>query len=278
LWWNILSLDAPMVAVTWAAVFAGAVGGRLASADGAVLFLVVWAIYVCDRLLDGWIGRDRGGLRARHFFCARHRTTLVILVALAGGIILWQARVYLPTAERVAGWRLAAILLVYFVGIHFLRRRISWRLPKEMVVGAMFASGVALPVWSQSRELPLADCAPWMFFGLLCALNCWCIERWEKRAAGSDSNGGQEHLTSVTGAPLNRLAAGLALLAVVGGVAEGLRGFLAYEWMAIGVGALLLLALNASREKLPVAVLRVLADAALLAPALAVLVSRGVVA
>src|SRR5271168_3315372 len=38
LWWNILSVDAPMVAVAWAGVFAGAAGGRLAGVDATVLF------------------------------------------------------------------------------------------------------------------------------------------------------------------------------------------------------------------------------------------------
>ena len=278
LWWNILSLDAPMVAVAWAAVFAGAVGERLASADAAVLFLVVWAIYVCDRLLDGWIGLDRGELRARHFFCTRHRTTLVILVALAGGVVFWLAGEYLPAAERAAGVWLGAILLAYLVAIHFVRRRIFWGLPKEMVVGAVFAGGVALPVWSRSGELTLRGCAPWIFFGLLCALNCWCIECWEKHAEGEGLGGGRQHVTILPGAQLNRFAAGLAILAVVGGVAQGWRGFVGDEWVAIGLGALLLLALNAGREKLSAAGLRVLADAALLAPALAVLALRGVVA
>lgn len=277
LWWNILSMDAPMVAVTWAAVFAGAAGERLAGADAAVLFLVVWAIYVCDRLLDGWNARDRGGLRARHFFCERHGTVLVMLVAFAGGIIFWLAREYLPAAERGAGWGLGAVLAVYLVAIHFVGLRISWMLPKEMVVGAVFASGVALPVWSRSAELTLASCVPWVFFGLLCTLNCWCIECWEK-CSGGDNSHGHEHLRALASAQVNRFALGLAFLAVVGGVAQRSRGVLAYELMAIGSGALLLLALNMRRGRFSAAALRVLADAALLAPALAVVVLRGVAA
>ena len=216
LWWNILSLDAPMVAVAWAAVFAGAVGERLAVADAAVLFLVVWAVYVCDRLLDGWVGRDRGELRARHFFCARHGAVLVILVALAGGIIFWLAREYLPATERAAGVWLGAILLAYLVAIHFVRRRIFWGLPKEMVVGAVFAGGVALPVWSRSGELTLRGCAPWIFFGLLCALNCWCIECWERRRARGDIRAARERRIAWPGGYVNGLAAGLAMLASVG--------------------------------------------------------------
>jgi hypothetical protein len=53
LWWNILSFDAPMVAVAWALVFAKSAGVALPAAEIAALGLVVWLIYTVDRLLDG---------------------------------------------------------------------------------------------------------------------------------------------------------------------------------------------------------------------------------
>ena len=53
LWWNVLSLDAPMVAVAWALVFAKSASVVLPGAEVAALGLVVWLIYTVDRLLDG---------------------------------------------------------------------------------------------------------------------------------------------------------------------------------------------------------------------------------
>ena len=68
LWWNILSVDAPAVAVVWAALFARAAGSRLSAAEAAALALSVWIIYTSDRLLAGWTASNRAALQYRHLF------------------------------------------------------------------------------------------------------------------------------------------------------------------------------------------------------------------
>ncbi len=89
-WWlipNLLSLDAPLVAVVWLYIFAKTWRVEyLPWAAYVSLGLVVWVIYVTDRLLDASLG---GGipekLEARHAFHQRHRKFFTIAaIALVG--------------------------------------------------------------------------------------------------------------------------------------------------------------------------------------------------
>ncbi len=275
LWWNILSVDAPMVAVAWAAVFARANGGRLPVVDAVVLFLAVWAIYVSDRTLDCRIAANRKELRERHFFCERHGAALVRLLALASGVIFWLATEYLPLAECRAGLRLGVVVALYLAGIHAARGRFSWVLPKEIAVGTVFACGVTLPIWSRGGEFSSWDArVPWMFFAGLCCLNCLSIECWENRTTG-ETVATCRRLPGWPAGRLNGLAAALAGLALIGCLAQGRGGPFPYEWLAICFGALLLLVLNLCRRNFSSAALRVFADAALLLPAMIVLAMRG---
>ena len=52
LWPNLLSLDAPLVALVWQDFAAHSFGHPLRLPARIVLALTVWAIYVVDRLLD----------------------------------------------------------------------------------------------------------------------------------------------------------------------------------------------------------------------------------
>jgi hypothetical protein len=274
LWWNVLSIDAPMVAVAWAAVFARGGGGKLATVDAAVLFLSVWVIYVSDRLLDGWTAANRGALRERHFFCERHAVALVSLLAAASGGIFWLTAEYLPAAERDAGLRLGLLLVLYLAGIHAFRGRLLWALPKEIFVGVLFACGVTLPIWSRGGELRWEEGVPWTLFALLCCLNCLAIEDWERRDdSGAIRNGRHRaarffaRADAVGSVRITAGATALAGLALIGYLTQAARGALRYEWLAVGLGALLLLALSRFRKNFSPAALRVLADVAVLVPA-----------
>jgi hypothetical protein len=274
LWWNVLSIDAPIVAVAWAAVFARGSGGRLPVVDAAVLFLAVWVIYVSDRLLDGWTAGNRGALRERHFFCERHGVALVSLLMAASGGIFWLTAESLPAAERDAGVRLGLLLVLYLAAIHAFCGRFSRALPKEIFVGIVFAGGVTLPIWSHGRELRWQECIPWAFFALLCCLNCLAIEDWERHDDSGQIRNGRHRATgfftradAVGSVRITAWATALTGLTLVGYLAQTARGSLRYEWMAVCLGALLLLALNLCRRHLSPAALRVLADVAVLLPA-----------
>jgi len=130
LWWNILSLDAPTVAVVWAALFAHAIGSRLSAGGATALALSVWIIYTSDRLLDGWTARNRAFLQERHLFSDRHRFVLAALVMAASALVLCLMADGLLAAEVRAGVKLGVILFFYMAGIHAGRGWIVWLLPK----------------------------------------------------------------------------------------------------------------------------------------------------
>ena len=136
LWWNILSADAPMVAVLWAALLSHASGSRLHVVDGTILFLAVWLIYIGDRLLDGWTAKNRAVLRERHRYCEGHRTILAGLLGVACIAIFLLTFGYLPSGEINAGVKLGALLIAYMMSIHIGRARLASLLPKELVVGS----------------------------------------------------------------------------------------------------------------------------------------------
>ncbi|HUE42330.1 MAG TPA: hypothetical protein VMP12_02150 [Candidatus Sulfotelmatobacter sp.] len=284
LWWNVLSLDAPMVAVAWALVFARAARVRLPGSEVAVLGLVVWLIYTVDRLLDGRpaatasgsspgmkSGADAFGspLRQRHVF---HRLYARAIACTAAGVGTFAAiLVANQIGERVLEFAvpLGLILVLYMAWVHLGRGRVLARLPKEVAVGGVFAAGVALPVWSR------IDSRRWEFFSLailfaaVCMLNCVAIEEWERvRAHDLGDHGGRSVATRVGS---GKFAAVLAVCAGLMTPVVQLRGEFSAIGAAIAVSALLILFLDLVRERISAEALRVLVDVALLLPALAVL-------
>ena len=268
LWWNVLSIDAPTVALVWGALFARASGGRLSAGEGAVLVLTVWVIYVSDRLLDGWTEKDRAALQERHHFSERHRCVLAGLVLFACTAIAWLTTDRLQAAEVTAGVKLGVIVVLYMTGIHAGRGWIAGMLPKEIAAGFLFASGATLPVWSRAERLPWEAWLPWVLFGLLCALNCLAIECWENHHHSEQWRQSPRPFVRWADSRLNRIAAALAVAALTSCLVSNPRGSSVWVLSAVGLGALLLLVLNARRAKLSPAALRVLADAALLVPAI----------
>jgi hypothetical protein len=266
LWWNILSADAPAVAAVWAILFARTEGAPVSAGTIALLALIVWLIYVFDRLLDGWRG-DENLLRARHKFCAQHRAALAAM--LAGGTLasVWLVRHVLTTAEFKSGLILSAIVSVYLVCVHLGGESAARWFPKEVAVGFVFALGTLLPVWSQSHVSSPRLWVSCLFFALLCTLNCVAIECWENGAAGDD----QPSIVKLADSCIAELAAMLAAAALATGIIFPVAGPVC---AALATSALLTLLLEASRRRLSGSALRVLADLALVGPALLALAIR----
>src|SRR6202035_5180189 len=93
LWPNLLSLDAPLIAVLWQGFLAYRFSLPLRPAARLVLGLTVWAIYLLDRLLDA---RKPAALHeaARHRYYRRHSKLMTALLAIVLGAdaliaILW---------------------------------------------------------------------------------------------------------------------------------------------------------------------------------------------
>ncbi len=176
-YWHLLSLDAPTVAVLWAWSLARAAQLRVPFIPIAVLGIGTWLIYVADRLLDV-CSPGHPALRERHFFHARHRRALLLVVPAAGALLL-SLILIMPAKARREDTLLFAISLLYFAGVHLPVLRVRRWFPREAAVGIVFALATAVPAWSASGS-PHAQLA-WLvlLFAGLCTLNCIAIEIWE---------------------------------------------------------------------------------------------------
>ncbi len=243
LWPNLLSLDAPLVAVLWQTLFLRCLGAPVRLAPAAVLFLAVWLIYVADRLLDT---RGMPSPATRHVFYRRHSR-----------LMFWIWCAVLPfTALLAAGGLAGAVLergflMLGAVGVYLLFVHLFWKNSpragvKETAVALLFALGTSLAAWDSIRTW--SDALTIVLFSALCWLNCVAIEQWEQGPRG----------WSIASIAILVALAGLVLL-------HRHRPILA------GAEAMSLLALSLldrARTRLSKDALRVLADAALLSPVL----------
>ena len=244
LWPNLLSLDAVAVAVTWQVFFASVAGVTVPGAAVAVLALVVWAVYLADRVLDARRGAaqsDRHRIAGRNPRAWAGATVLAVVLALVGSFTL-------PRAYIRIGAVVAASAVGYFALVHVVRsNRLLGRWVKEASVGVVFAAGAVLPLLAAGLAV-----AAWLpgavAFAALCWLNCLLISRWEE----GRGRGPPAWLVTVAGC--------VAVAAAVGapGAVAG----------AVWVSTAALAALH-SAPGLSVRAARVLADAVLLSPLLA---------
>ena len=95
LWPNLLSLDAPVVALLWQILFARCFHARVELLPSILLVLAVWLIYAADRTIDAWRGRvDRIRRPPPPRILPPPLETLLplwILVLAAGSALAWTA-------------------------------------------------------------------------------------------------------------------------------------------------------------------------------------------
>jgi hypothetical protein len=276
--WHLASLDAPTVALVWAFSFAWAAGTRLPLHTAVIIALVVFAVYVCDRLLDGRaaIGsqvEDR--LRERHYFHWQHKRVLAPLAVAAAAVAAILVFACIPVVARERGSALAAVSLAYMARVHqsqFSFRRSSRPLfplifTKEMLVGVFFAVGCALPAMSSALAASVATrfalLGTLALFAALAWLNCIAIEQWESE---SPRHNGPALRTSAYCLATIGLAAAIVLCPMLPRVSLLL--------IAAAVSAMLIALLDRTRSFLSPVTLRALADFVLLTPALLIPVTR----
>jgi hypothetical protein len=270
LWPNLLSLDAPLVALLWQTLFAQRFHAAASAIPAVLLTATVWLIYAADRVFDAWSGTDQS---PRHLFYRRNWRsfvpawcgvlTLTALLALSG----------LPAATLRRGLMLLGIVAVYFGVVHCaperlrrLRSRMLW--PKEAAVGALFALGVSFVAWDQIQTLE--DLATVLLFAGLCSLNCVAIEYWESKARRESALGyaaqGLEMArpeadpSNAWRNPIRLVALAVACMALL---VMDRRPILGGAELASAVAFLVL---DWKRCRLSSNALRVLADVALLSP------------
>jgi hypothetical protein len=241
-WWllpNVLSLDAPVIAVLWQGFFAAMFETPITLAARVSLGLAVWAIYIADRLLDV----RRAGTpiaTARHRFHQDHRVAmrrlLGVLVVCAVPVVLLQVR----PAVFYAGLVISVAVGVYLYGVH----RGYLQNGKEFTVAFLFCAGTILaPLARADRKGSLLVGAAAFF--VACAANTTLIEATESSLPPRVNVG---VLIAIV---LFLLCADAASRPVT---------------IAASLSILALASLHAQRERVSSGAFRVLADAALLSP------------
>lgn len=195
LWPNVLSIDAPLIALLWQSCLARICGHPLGFGAQAVLFLSVWLTYAADHLFDVR-GRPEESLHSlRHIWTKRHAARLWTVWF---GVLLLDIhlafRALEPWQLQQGAWLLSACLL-YTALNQWLSR--CW-FPKEASVAAIFAAGVLI-------FQPLAGQAPSFFLmASVFFLNCLAISLKERPA---DAALGHRTLSTAEAPNLRRMVA-----------------------------------------------------------------------
>lgn len=285
IWWHLLSLDAPTVAVVWCWFFAAVFGLSFRWEALPTLALGTWCVYVADRLLDGWGSTETSDLRDRHWFYLRHRKPFAIAWGLAAIPLAYLVLCRAQHTVRTDDIFLGLIGLAYFLLIHGSRLDEThagyahW-FPKELAVGFLFAIATAVPTWARLTEHRSILAAAVFTFGAACWLNCVAIQMWEDTesaqeithtilagAPHSRGTANPQGLTKFLGQHLTGFAIGVGLLSF----ALSLMTAHSHLWplfAAVTVSALLFLALARNSHRFSALSLRIAADAALLTPLL----------
>lgn len=257
------------MAVLWQALFLRCFHATFDALAAGLLVLSVWLIYAADRWLDVWrrpgaarpaseyssrkpspCHLETAGEPARHRFYRSHWRQMLPVWIVALAMAAWLASTSLPAVLFERGLAVLAAIVVYFAFVHLWPRR-WW--PKEFAVGILFALGTSLAAWGHVRS-PV-DVATIVLFCMLCWINCAAIEVWEQRADWE-----QRRLSEW---PVRLVAIAVGLVAMI---------FL-YDQRPILAGAetasaFAFVALDRAKHRLSPEALRVLADIALLTPAL----------
>ena len=269
LWPNLLSLDAPLIAVLWLNLFASSGRIRLAPAVPLVLALVVWLIYVADRLLDS-LRSDQADLRsARHRFYRAHRSAFFALLVGLLGVTGWACLTLDPRTLRY-GVLMMMVVAGYFAAVHSLQSKARIRFPKEAAVGVLFGLGTYFPAWVHLHKANPGMDVSVVLFVLLCWLNAALIEysEWLRLRRGRWQT---PHASTVTvGRHLLGIGIVVALAALWMTFPAAFHVDLPLLW-AIALSAVALAGLGLWWRHLAIDTVRVLADATLLTPGLVLL-------
>jgi len=263
---NLLSLDAPLVAIAWLHVFAKTWRlGYLPWESYLVLGLSVWTIYIADRLLDvSILGTDSPKLSTRHRFHQQHRkfftTALTISICLA--LVLVISRMPMSIYAKLMP---GGLLVAGFFGLSMLASQDEQEVShaKNIIAGFSFAFGTAMFAQLYRSGFDLWDMVgsrEFISFATLCILNISAIDIWEHANRSPDTETRASDELSLT-IPLTLLAATALANAILDHNGTS-RPF----FYAILTGTALLYVLNRIRSNMPMNAMRVLADFAMLAP------------
>ncbi|MGK0185661.1 MAG: hypothetical protein ACI9R3_001439 [Verrucomicrobiales bacterium] len=171
---HLLSLDAPVVAVVWAHLFADALHlPSLFPGVYTMLFCSVWCIYLSDRLLDTAPWRDKISQTARHRFYRKHWIKLLLLTLVPVAWVIWLGvgdalggTYGVPTGIIAGGVVMLFLVVVYFV----------IRLTNHRYMNAICVAFFGAILWAAIASVFRL---PFYFWGaymvLLCLCCVWCV-------------------------------------------------------------------------------------------------------
>lgn len=152
-WSSRLSLLEPLVAVAWHASFSHALGRRLPTPKGVLLFNSLWLVYAADRLLDVQnLPRDTEPQTERHRFAYQFTRGLTCAWVVVCLITIVQAYAVLTLKEWRGCLCLLAGAIVYLATLHWNKSH-KWLVSgvKETAITALFTLGCTLFLWSNGR-------------------------------------------------------------------------------------------------------------------------------
>lgn len=261
---NSLSLDAPLVAVTWLWCLARLYSCPVQFHHFYILFSVTWLAYSGDRLLDTL--RTPGNIRPtpRHQFTSRHFTPLLCLWALTAFVSFCFLLLSLKSIEIKWGFVLLGLLSIYFLACFYIPQLARRILAREFLVGLFFSTATHFFILIQQNSWSPYYIWTCLCFFCICALNCLAISRWE---FASDQQA--QEVTFFTSRPA-RLPQFQNLLLAFLGLQVAISFLLIYQTqiplfeLSLLLSTLLLIVLD--RSSVQTQLKPVLADLALLSP------------
>jgi hypothetical protein len=247
LWPNLLSLDAPLIALLWQVLFVRCFHSRLAPLSPVLLAISVWLIYAADHALDALLHARGAADRPRHEFYRRHWRLMLPVWTLALSLCAWLAWTYLPAAEFDRGAMLISGVAIYLCAVHAIPGALRRPGSKEAIVALLFGLGTTLAAWQSVSTS--SDVLAIVLFAVLCWVNCTVIEDWE---GGRPARKGASFASGA-----------IALIAVL--LLREHRPVLGCAETASAMGLMLV---DRMRGRLSTDALRVLADAMLATPLL----------
>ncbi len=264
---GLLSLDAPLVAVAWLHVFANIWRvNYLPWMAYLALGLAVWVIHVANRLQTARrFGGEGPG--ARHRFHARHAPVFLGAGLLAVLALLVLVLTQLPVS--VFGYLPVGVVLVAgFLVISRLHGGLAddSGFGRTILAGAALAYGTAMMAHlflPGMGKHDLVRSREFLTFAVLCVLYLRATDFWEKSAARAGT-GGADDVPGDLAITLPVLLLGVAALVfAITSHHHSVRPF----YYAILTGAALIHVINRNCREFSSGQLRLLADGAMLAPA-----------
>jgi len=275
LWPGLLSLEAPLVAVSWLYMFAYAWQvNYLPWPAYAALGISVWLVYVVDRLMESRL-REPGdpSLGPRHGFHRRNRRFFLSVAAMAAVWLVVLQLWFLPM-ELLTSYSIPALLFVvgFFILAYLSAQSREVPFMRNLVAGLAFGYGTAamahIFVWTEG-VFSLLGSREMLGFAVLCAVNITAIHIWEReRTAASE----EERASMEMGLTLPLVIVAVSALAFA--YMDNPHLFAEHEgdlparpfFLAILISAGLILLLHRNRQRFGMEALRSLADLAMIVP------------